>query len=156
MHGHKTSHLPIRYFLALLWAHPILHISTIRVKRSHQEWRTGIELQSSRHEDPLGRVQCDILRYINMVIKLTSSLTSACQKHEAGMSLLKAHADKKEIWTHFSSCCIKMRSGKGPLNFSGNSFILYIHVSSHFLPSSVAFALSPFSFLTLIRLTLKE
>ena len=31
MHGHKTSHLPIRYFLALLWAHPILHISTIRV-----------------------------------------------------------------------------------------------------------------------------
>ena len=32
MHGHKTSHLPIRYFLALLWAHPILHISTISVK----------------------------------------------------------------------------------------------------------------------------
>ena len=31
MDGHKTSHLPIRYFLALLWAHPILHISTIRV-----------------------------------------------------------------------------------------------------------------------------
>ena len=31
MHGHKSSHLPIRYFLALLWAHPILHISTIRV-----------------------------------------------------------------------------------------------------------------------------
>ena len=28
----KTSHLPIRYFLALLWAHPILHISTIRLK----------------------------------------------------------------------------------------------------------------------------
>jgi hypothetical protein len=28
----KTSHLQIRYFLALLWAHPILHISTIRVK----------------------------------------------------------------------------------------------------------------------------
>ena len=27
----KTSHLPIRYFLALLWAHPILHISAIRV-----------------------------------------------------------------------------------------------------------------------------
>ena len=27
----KTSHLPIRCFLALLWAHPILHISTIRV-----------------------------------------------------------------------------------------------------------------------------
>ena len=34
MHGHKTSHLPIRYFLALLWAHPILHISVIRVKKS--------------------------------------------------------------------------------------------------------------------------
>ena len=32
MHGHKTSHLPIRYFVALLLAHPILHISTIRVK----------------------------------------------------------------------------------------------------------------------------
>ena len=32
MHGHKKSHLQIRYFLALLWAHPILHISTIRVK----------------------------------------------------------------------------------------------------------------------------
>ena len=32
MHGHKTPHLPFRYFLALLWAHPILHISTIRVK----------------------------------------------------------------------------------------------------------------------------
>ena len=31
MHGQKTCHLPIRYFLALLWAHPILHISTIRV-----------------------------------------------------------------------------------------------------------------------------
>ena len=28
----KTSHLPIRYFLALLWAHPILHVSGIRVK----------------------------------------------------------------------------------------------------------------------------
>ena len=28
----KTSHLPIRYFLALLWAHPILHVSRIRVK----------------------------------------------------------------------------------------------------------------------------
>ena len=27
----KTSHLPIRYFLALLWAHPILYISRIRV-----------------------------------------------------------------------------------------------------------------------------
>ena len=35
MHGHKkTSHLPIRYFLALLWAHPILHISTIRVNNA--------------------------------------------------------------------------------------------------------------------------
>ena len=32
MHGHKTSHLPIRYFLALLWAHTILHVSRIRVK----------------------------------------------------------------------------------------------------------------------------
>ena len=32
MHGHKkTSHLPIRYFLPLLWAHPILHVSRIRV-----------------------------------------------------------------------------------------------------------------------------
>ena len=31
----KTSHLPIRYFLALLWAHPILHISTIRVNFSN-------------------------------------------------------------------------------------------------------------------------
>ena len=28
----KTSHLPIRYFLALLWAHPILHVNRIRVK----------------------------------------------------------------------------------------------------------------------------
>ena len=27
----KTSHLPIRYFLALLWVHPILHVSRIRV-----------------------------------------------------------------------------------------------------------------------------
>ena len=27
----KTSHLPIRYFLALLWAHPILHVIGIRV-----------------------------------------------------------------------------------------------------------------------------
>jgi hypothetical protein len=27
----KTSHLPIRYFLALLRAHPILHVSRIRV-----------------------------------------------------------------------------------------------------------------------------
>ena len=27
----KTSHLPIRYFLALLWAHPILHVRRIRV-----------------------------------------------------------------------------------------------------------------------------
>jgi len=27
----KTSHLPIRYFLALLWAHPILHVSGVRV-----------------------------------------------------------------------------------------------------------------------------
>ena len=30
----KTSHLPIRYFLALLSAHPILHISMIRVKKA--------------------------------------------------------------------------------------------------------------------------
>ena len=28
----KSSHLPICYFLALLWAHPILHVSMIRVK----------------------------------------------------------------------------------------------------------------------------
>ena len=28
----KTSHLLIRYFLALLWSHPILHVSKIRVK----------------------------------------------------------------------------------------------------------------------------
>ena len=28
----KSSHLPIRYFLALLWAHPIFHVSKIRVK----------------------------------------------------------------------------------------------------------------------------
>ena len=34
----KTSHLPIRYFLALLWAHPILHISRVRVK-SAGGWR---------------------------------------------------------------------------------------------------------------------
>ena len=36
----KTSHLPIRYFLALLWAHPILHISTIRVNNfaKHNFW----------------------------------------------------------------------------------------------------------------------
>jgi len=33
MHGQKTSHLPIRYFLALLWAHPILDISTIKVNK---------------------------------------------------------------------------------------------------------------------------
>lgn len=125
-------------------------------KRSQREWRTGIALQSSRYEDPLGLVQCDILRYINMVIKLLSSLTSACQKHGADMSLLKAHADKEEIWTHFSSCSIKTRSGKGPWNFNGNSFILYIHISSHSLPSSVAFTLSHSSFLTLIRLTLKQ
>ena len=31
----KTFHLPIRCFLALLWARPILHISTIRVKSSY-------------------------------------------------------------------------------------------------------------------------
>ena len=66
------------------------------LKRSQREWRTGIALQS-RHEDPLGLVQCDILRYINMVIKLLSSLTSACQKHGADMSLRKAHADKEAI-----------------------------------------------------------
>jgi hypothetical protein len=28
----KASHLPIRYFLALLWAHPILHVSGTRLK----------------------------------------------------------------------------------------------------------------------------
>ena len=28
----KTSRLPIRYLLALLWAHPILHVSRIRIK----------------------------------------------------------------------------------------------------------------------------
>ena len=33
MQGHKISHLPIRYFLALLWAHPILHVSRIRVNQ---------------------------------------------------------------------------------------------------------------------------
>ena len=43
----KTSHLPTRYFLALLWAHPILHISTIRVKRIQFLWdkrRKNLEL----------------------------------------------------------------------------------------------------------------
>jgi len=38
----KTSHLPIRYFLALLWAHPILHISTIRVKRDVAGGERGV------------------------------------------------------------------------------------------------------------------
>jgi len=32
----KTSHLAIRYFLALLWAHPILHISRTRVNDGRQ------------------------------------------------------------------------------------------------------------------------
>ena len=34
MHRHKNIHLPFLYFLALLWAHPILHISTIRVNNA--------------------------------------------------------------------------------------------------------------------------
>jgi hypothetical protein len=68
-----------------------------RVKQSQREWCSGIALQSSRQEDPLGLVQCHILRYINMGIKPLSFLTSACHKHEAGMSVLKDHADKKEI-----------------------------------------------------------
>ena len=47
----KTSHLPIRYFLALLWAHPILHISMIRVKRQASDIffsirRSGISCDS--------------------------------------------------------------------------------------------------------------
>ena len=37
----KTSHLPIRYFLALLWAHPILHVSRIRVKVKLKGLRFG-------------------------------------------------------------------------------------------------------------------
>jgi hypothetical protein len=37
----KTSHLPIRYLLALLWAHPILHVSRIRVKC----WMYGRRIQ---------------------------------------------------------------------------------------------------------------
>ena len=36
----KTSHLSIRYFLALLWARPILHISRLRVKHD------GVNLES--------------------------------------------------------------------------------------------------------------
>ena len=53
MHGHKTSHLPIRYFLALLWAHPILHISTIRVKtlKSFQTPETALTTQRKERED---------------------------------------------------------------------------------------------------------
>jgi hypothetical protein len=79
------------------FVHAVLSYVKNGLKRSHWEWRTGIALQSSRYEDPLGLVQCDILRYINIVIKLLSSLTSACQKHEAEMSLLTVRADKKEI-----------------------------------------------------------
>jgi hypothetical protein len=138
------------------FVHAVLSYVKNGLKRSQREWRTGIALQSSRYEDFLGLVQCDILRHINIVIKLSSSLTSACQKHDAEMSLLTAHADKQEIWTQFSSCGTEIRSGDGPLNFNGNSFILYIHVSFRFLPSSVAFALSPSSFLTLAPLQLKE
>ena len=49
MDGHKTSHLPIRYFLALLWAHPILHVSGIRVKN----------LKQSAYRSPL-KWMCDL------------------------------------------------------------------------------------------------
>ena len=49
----KTSHLPIRYYLVLLWAHPILHISTIRVKnkRVNVKWsryRPGVAQRVGR------------------------------------------------------------------------------------------------------------
>jgi len=40
----KTSRLPISYLLALLWAHPILHVSRIRVKefnKLHVGYRNG-------------------------------------------------------------------------------------------------------------------
>ena len=39
----KTSHLPNRYFLALLWAHHILHISKIRVNILSRLW-TVVEI----------------------------------------------------------------------------------------------------------------
>ena len=43
----KTSHLPIRYFLALLWAHPILHISMIRVKLVNYKENTQMHGQQN-------------------------------------------------------------------------------------------------------------
>ena len=51
MHGHKTSHLPIRYFLPFLWAHTILHISSIRVKGRVAEEMTDVSCKlSHQHE----------------------------------------------------------------------------------------------------------
>ena len=38
----KTSHLLIRYFLALLWAHPVLHVSRIRVNMNVPFWLSRI------------------------------------------------------------------------------------------------------------------
>ena len=83
MHGHKkTSHLPIRNFLALLWAHPILHISTIRVKVcifmvyelyicilystiSHRELNTALQ------KPVWETIVCQLLILINMFRKAT-------------------------------------------------------------------------------------
>jgi len=47
MDGQKTSHLPIRYFLALLWAHPILHISTVRVNNCPKRCNTKLSIYYS-------------------------------------------------------------------------------------------------------------
>ena len=43
--------MPIRYFLTLLWAHPILHISRIRVKQYNWCMRGGVLHVSSMKTD---------------------------------------------------------------------------------------------------------
>ena len=64
MHGQKTSHLPIRYFLALLWAHPILDISKIRVNITKPNYRSTIKSCNRRRWTNCRRVPTNKLHLV--------------------------------------------------------------------------------------------
>ena len=83
MHGHKSSHLPIRYFLALLWAHPILHISTIRVKHNRNELPNFIKHSKYDQENPSGgQWRMDMTRQVFAIrfadVSLNSDMLTDC------------------------------------------------------------------------------
>ena len=108
----KTSHLPIRYFLALLWAHPILDISTIRVNSENfpnESYKMGFfsKLQSNF------RAEC-----CQATFRVTAKQTQA-QEHS-----------QYEYWPLYEAVLLIRREGGLSLISCQRNNIIYVSLLS--------------------------